>query len=86
MSVYVDNFRAKFGRMVMCHMMADSSEELIAMAGAIGVNKKWIQYPGTLDEHFDIWLSKKQKAIELGAVEISFREMAEFRKKKGAII
>lgn len=52
--VYVDNMNAPFGDMIMCHMIADSSEELLAMADKIGVKRKWLQYPGTKHEHFDI--------------------------------
>ena len=80
--VYIDNFNAPFGRMKMCHMIADTSEELISMADKIGVARKWIQYAGTANEHFDICLSKKAKAIELGAKEINFREYAEFVNKR----
>lgn len=47
MSVYIDSYNAKFGRMIMCHMMADSLEELYEMVDKIGVNRKWIQKIGT---------------------------------------
>jgi hypothetical protein len=77
MSVYIDNFDAPFGRMKICHMIADTTEELLAMVDKIGVQRKWIQYPGTANEHFDICLSKKALAINHGAIEIHFREYAE---------
>lgn len=76
MSVYVDNMRAPFRRMIMCHMLADTHEELVAMAKAIGVNVRWIQYAGTYKEHFDICLEKRALAVAAGAVEIDMRETA----------
>lgn len=75
MSVYVDDMRAPFGRMLMCHMAADSTAELLAMADAIGVARKWIQHPGTNKEHFDICLSKRAKAVRCGAIEVTMREL-----------
>ena len=45
MAVYVDTMEAKFGNMIMCHMMADTTEELLEMADKIKVNRKWIQHP-----------------------------------------
>ena len=75
MSVYVDDMRAGFRRMLMCHMIADSAGELLAMADRIGVARKWIQYPGTPREHFDICLTKREQAVAAGAVEISQREL-----------
>jgi len=71
MSVYVDNMRARFGRMKMCHMIADSTDELLAMADRIDVDRKWLQKAGTPHEHFDIALSKRALAVAAGAVEIS---------------
>lgn len=75
--VFVDDMKARFGRMTMCHLIADTSEELLAMADAIGVARKWIQHRGTYKEHFDICLSKRALAVELGAKEITWRELGE---------
>lgn len=74
MAVYVDDMEAPFGRMLMCHMIADTTEELLSMADRIGVPRKWIQYPGTHKEHFDIAKSKKQLAIKYGAIPITWRQ------------
>ena len=76
MAVYVDNARSPFGRMLMCHCVADSRKELLEMMDAIGVNRKWIQKPGTPEEHFDICLDKRRRAIRLGAHEIDHRRLA----------
>lgn len=76
MAVYVDTMRARVGRLVMCHMIADSSEELHAMADRIGVARKWLQHPGTPREHFDICLAKRSKAVKAGAIEVTQRELA----------
>ena len=67
--------------MKMCHMIADTRKELLDMAFKIGVDLKWIQYPGTEHEHFDICLSKKQLAIQNGAKEITARELVTIQKQ-----
>lgn len=75
MTVYVDDMKAKFGRMVMCHMLADTDEELHAMAAKIGVARRWWQSPEkTSGSHYDIALSMRAKAVALGAVEITWRQ------------
>lgn len=77
MTVYVDDVEIPFGRMLMCHLWADTDEELLAMVDAIGVQRKWIQGHPTLSlpqfrkaswVHFDIAKSKKALAIKAGAV------------------
>ena len=78
MPVYVDDMQARYGRMIMCHMAADSSKELVEMAAKIGVSRRWIQHPGTWKEHFDICISKKARAIEFGAIPVTRREYAVF--------
>jgi hypothetical protein len=69
MTVYVDNMRAKYGRLVLCHMIADTEAELHAMADRIGVARKWYQ-----GDHYDIALSKRAEAVAAGAVEITWRQ------------
>jgi hypothetical protein len=77
LSVYVDDVRHRFGRMIMCHLWADSLDELFAMVDKIGVQRKWIQgHPnlsigkakGASWLHFDISTAKKTSAIAAGAV------------------
>ena len=69
MAVYVDDVRHKFGRMVMCHMWADTLDELLAMADRIGVQRKWLQQPPKASwVHFDISLGAKAKAQAAGAI------------------
>lgn len=53
----------------MCHMWADTLDELYAMADKIGVQRKWLQLPPKASwVHFDISLAKKALALEAGAV------------------
>lgn len=82
MAVYVDDMRAGFGRMVMCHMVADTTDELLAMADRIGVQRKWLQHAGTPKEHFDIALSKRALAVKAGAVEVDKSGLVEVLKRK----
>lgn len=83
MTVFCDNMEARFGTMTMCHCIADTEEELLAMMVKIGVNVKWIQHKGRHDFHFDIAKSKRKLAIENGAVEITWRQYsAMIRRRK----
>ena len=76
MCVYVDRPAHHFSRMLMCHMIADSTKELLQMADQIGVARRWIQKAGTAHEHFDIGLSKRHLAIQSGAIEIRNSHLA----------
>jgi hypothetical protein len=80
--------RAPFGRMLMCHMIADSEAELHAMADRIGVSRRWFQAPPRHDPHYDIALSKRALAVAAGAVEITLRQcglMVANRRHSGAL-
>jgi hypothetical protein len=80
--VYVDDMRAKFGRMVMCHMTADSDEELHAMATRLGMKREWHQKAGTYKSHYDVSLSKRALAIHFGAIEINRSQLGQMLKQK----
>lgn len=76
MAVYVDDQRRQLGNMIMCHMLADTTEELLAMADRIGVARRWIQKAGTPHEHFDIARVSRAKAVAAGAIEVTRHDVA----------
>ena len=82
MSVYVDDAFIPYRGMRMCHMMADSTAELLAMARAIGIDPKWVQAAGTSKEHMDVCRTKRADAVRNGAIEVSQRQLARMRKER----
>lgn len=80
MTVYVDDMylypMGQFGRMKMSHMIADSDDELHAMADRIGIARRWFQdkFSGP---HYDIAKSKRALAVQFGAVEITWAQCAQ---------
>lgn len=82
MAVYVDAARLPLGRMLMSHMVADTTAELLEMADRIGVDRRHLQHPGTHREHFDICQSKRRLAVKAGATEVSQRELGKILRAK----
>ncbi|WP_455833727.1 DUF4031 domain-containing protein [Pseudarthrobacter siccitolerans] len=82
MTVYVDDAfipaKVRSGRLThdsrWCHLTADSTEELVAFAASIGLQAKYIQYPGTWKEHFDVTEPKRRQAVAKGAVEVNYHD------------
>src|SRR5437763_7540038 len=60
------------------HMQADSLDELHAMADRLGLIRAWLQTkPGRpWRDHYDLTAAKREKAIELGVIPITWREAA----------
>lgn len=81
MTVYVDDMmlgttvpngrRSVTGRW--SHMMADTREELDAMADKIGLRRSWIQHPGEPGTHYDVTAPKRLAALAAGAVSLPCR-------------
>ena len=80
MTVYIDCYHAPFGRMIMCHMIADTIPELHAMADTIGIARRWFQNKSRTP-HYDICKSKKAFALKNGAKEVGMREFVEVANK-----
>lgn len=75
MAVYVDDMHklplGRFGRMKMSHMIADTEDQLHAMADKIGIARRWYQ-----GDHYDISLSKRRLAVSAGAIEVTLRQLS----------
>lgn len=64
-------------------MYADSLEELHAMAIAIGMRRAWFQDKPSMP-HYDLVPARRQKAVRLGAVQHTKREMVAFMQHRRA--
>lgn len=75
MTVYVDDmYKYPMGRlrhMKMSHMIADTEDELHAMAHRIGLDRRHYQ-----DDHYDVSVTLRTAAIRAGAVAIPLRTLA----------
>lgn len=82
MSVYVDSAFIPYGRMLMCHMIADTLPELHNMAHHLGMLLTWFQYPPKASfPHYDISKAYRARAIALGAIEVDRRQLAEHMRR-----
>lgn len=80
MSVYVDSLQVwpnatGIFRAGSCHMAADTLEELHEMARKIGMRREWFQPSKGRHPHYDLVKSRRDRAVALGAKEITGREM-----------
>lgn len=74
--IYVDPIQ-QYGTGLWCHMWTDGTpEQLDAFARRIGLKGTWAQYGGMRGDfyHYDLKPSKRQLALDNGAVELPLRE------------
>ncbi|HKC28101.1 MAG TPA: DUF4031 domain-containing protein [Jatrophihabitans sp.] len=87
MACYVDTVRdypnAGLRHTRFCHLLADSRNELHQMADALGVPRRYFQdHPWRW--HHDLPEPLRARAIELGAKEITLREVGSLLKQRKA--
>ena len=84
MPLYVDHARQPYRRMLMSHLLADTSEEIKQAETMLGLPPNSVQYPGTPKEHLDISESKRAFAVRMGAVEVTSKQLVLIIRKKRA--
>lgn len=82
MSVYVDEIRpwptlVRCFRRGSCHLTADTTEELHSFADRLDLRCAWFQPQS--HPHYDLTPSKREQAIQLGALFVSGKEQARKR-------
>lgn len=59
-----------------CHLVADSVTELVEFAAMLGLKSSYLQRGGSGRwPHFDLTPSKRAKAVKLGAIEVTSKEL-----------
>ncbi|MGC8463550.1 MAG: DUF4031 domain-containing protein [Acidimicrobiales bacterium] len=68
------------------HLVADSHEELHAFAARLGMDRRWFQYDPARPHraHYDVPERARQRAEELGAVSVTWRELGAMLRRRRA--
>ena len=80
MAAYVDdlqvwpNARGIF-RAGSCHLAADTLDELHEFAARLGMRRAWFQSGNGRHPHYDLVKSRRDRAVALGALEVSGRDL-----------
>jgi hypothetical protein len=75
MAVYVDKAQNQLGRMRMSYLVADTEEELHAMADRIGLRRERFQPKSS--PHYDVSRQKRALALRFGAIEVDRKGLVE---------
>lgn len=80
MTIYVDNVKVKWAGSEWCHLVADTLDELHSFALQLGLRRQWFQSSASYP-HYDIKLAVRTRAIHLGAVPGTRKQIIECAKK-----
>lgn len=82
MAVYLDNAKAKKGRVTYCHLFADTDLELHALAADLGVARCWFHRAGTARRHYDLPWEKRRVALLKGVVAVSRQQAVAMMRRR----
>jgi hypothetical protein len=86
--IYVDALRpcgAPWRSGVACHVVSDENvEELRSFAEQLGMPQHWIQQPTGANPHFDLSPRLRSRALKLGALACSGRELIFAQRRRRA--
>lgn len=91
MTIYVDTIQGYPADMCRglpgrqwCHMISDTSdEELHEFAAKIGMKRSWSQPKSS--PHYDLTPSRRAKAVQLGAVEVTRNDFVAALRRRRAV-
>lgn len=86
MAVYVDELQVwpnAWGPFLegLCHLAADTLDELHAFASRLGMKHEWFQPGRGRHPHYDLVKSRRDLAVKLGAQEVSGRDLIGVRRR-----
>lgn len=79
--VYIDDAYKQYKGYTMCHLVADTEEELHNFALTIGLKREWYQCKPNKIPHYDVSLLKRALAVQRGAKEITQKQLIKIAKK-----
>ena len=66
-----------------CHLFGEDIEKLHVFAESIGLNRQWFQNRPNRLPHYDLTESKRRRAINAGAAQVSGRDVIKAYAKCG---
>ena len=90
MTVYLDDWRqaAHLGLVAdrWSHLWADSEDELHDFAARLGMRREWFQHRTARPHHahYDVPERRRPAVLELGAVEVTWRELGRMLRERRA--
>lgn len=92
MTIYIDalvdwGWKMRGHVVASCHMFTDNAdiEELHAFALRMGMKRQWFQ-PHAIAPHYDLTRSRRELALELGALEIDRKRASAIWRARRALV